>query len=281
MCPTRRGDRGSARRLKVTPEIRYMGLRVLLTNHNLGARAGSELYVRDLATALLDCGHTPIVFSTRLGEVAAELRAATVPVVDRLSDVGEPPDVIHGQHHIDTMIALSWFSTVPAVYVCHGWIPWEETPPRHSRIKRYVAVDETCRDRIECESGIPRSAVEVLLNFVDLQRFQPRGPLPAVPKRALIFSNQAAVEGWSESIREACARRGIQLDVRGVACGTAVDRPEDILGDYDVVFAKGRAALEAMAVGTAVILCDGVGAGGLVTSAIASSAARPLANTTS
>ena len=43
-----------------------------------------------------------------------------------------------------------------------------------------------------------------------------------------------------------------------------VDRPEAILGDYDLVFAKARAAMEAMATGCAVILCDRVGAGPLV-----------------
>lgn len=42
-------------------------LRILITNNTLANRAGSELYVRDLATALLDGGHTPIAYSTILG----------------------------------------------------------------------------------------------------------------------------------------------------------------------------------------------------------------------
>lgn len=41
--------------------------------------------------------------------------------------------------------------------------------------------------------------------------------------------------------------------------------PEQLLGQYDVVFAKARAALEALAVGAAVVLCDAVGLGPLVT----------------
>ncbi len=40
--------------------------------------------------------------------------------------------------------------------------------------------------------------------------------------------------------------------------GNAVARPEDVLKNYDVVFAKGRAALEAVAVGSAVIIYSGV-----------------------
>ncbi len=41
--------------------------------------------------------------------------------------------------------------------------------------------------------------------------------------------------------------------------------PEAVLRNYDIVFAKGRAALEALAVGAAVVLCDAAGAGPLVT----------------
>jgi hypothetical protein len=53
----------------------------------------------------------------------------------------------------------------------------------------------------------------------------------------------------------------------GYAAGRPVRAPERILGDYDIVFAKGRAALEALAVGTAVIACDAFGAGPMVTTA--------------
>lgn len=38
-----------------------------------------------------------------------------------------------------------------------------------------------------------------------------------------------------------------------------------MLGRYDIVFAKGRSALEALAVGAAVVLCDAAGAGSMVT----------------
>jgi hypothetical protein len=39
------------------------------------------------------------------------------------------------------------------------------------------------------------------------------------------------------------------------------------LGQYDIVFAKARCALEALAVGTAVVLCDQAGVGPMVTTA--------------
>ncbi|HEX9942364.1 MAG TPA: glycosyltransferase family 4 protein [Thermoanaerobaculia bacterium] len=151
-------------------------MRVLLTNRSLVFRAGSELYLSELAGRLLARGHSPIAYSPRLGPVAEALRAATIPVVDRLDAIGEPPDLIHGQHHLETLTALLHFSGVPAVHVCHGWVPWEEVPPRFPRILRYVAVDFTTRERLVSEQGIPPERVEVILNFVDLERFRPRDP---------------------------------------------------------------------------------------------------------
>jgi hypothetical protein len=242
-------------------------LRVLLTNRSLENRAGSELYLFELATRLLARGHSPIAFSPRLGPLAASLRQATIPVVDNLAAIGEPPDLIHGQHHLAAMMALLHFPGVPALFLCHGWQPWEESPPLFPRIHRYVAVDFTTRERLVSEAGIAPDRVEVVLNFVDLERFQPRPPLPAKPLRALVFSNQASEGTFLPAVREACARFGIALDVAGVASGNTLERPEERLALYDLVFAKGRAAIEGMAVGAAVVLCDQAGSGPLVTAA--------------
>ncbi len=240
-------------------------LRVLITNHFLRSRTGSELYVYELATNLLQRGHTPIVYSPKLGPLARELRDATVPVVDNLDAIGARPDLIHGQHHVETMTALLRFSDTPAIFFCHGWLPWEETPPRHPRILRYVAVDDTCRDRLVFEHAIPDERVTVILNSVDMDEFVPRSPLPLKPARALIFSNKASDCAHLPAVQEACNRTQLTLDVIGSDSGNVTARPQDLLGQYDIVFAKARCALEALAVGSAVVLCDAVGAGPMVT----------------
>jgi len=241
------------------------GLRILITNHFLRGRTGSELYVCELATNLLRRGHSPIVYSPQLGHTARELRSATVPVVDNLDAIGSAPDLIHGQHHVETMSALLRFPNTPAVFICHGWLPFEETPPKHPRILRYVAVDDTCLDRLVSENGIAEERVEVILNSVDLEQFLPRAPLPARPARALVFSNGAKETTHLGAVREACRRRDLSLDVIGSDAGNVATRPQDVLGQYDIVFAKARCALEAMAVGSAVVLCDIKGAGPMVT----------------
>ena len=238
---------------------------VLLTNNALGPRAGSETYIRDVALALLARGHHPVAFSLVLGEVADELRRATIPVLDDLTRLGEPPDVIHGHHHLETLIAVLAFPSAPAVNFCHGWVPWEEMPLHHPAVRRYVAVDEVCLDRLVREEGIPSCRVELLLNFVDLQRFHVRPPLPIRPSRAVVLSNAARADGYARAIGAACQAAGIAVDIVGGAAATAWAAPESMLPAYDLVFAKGRSALEALAVGCATVLADGAGAGPLVT----------------
>jgi glycosyl transferase family 4 len=240
-------------------------LSVLLTNNALNLRAGSETYIRDVAIALLRRGHRPVAFSTVLGDVAAELHAATVPVLDDLTQLGEPPDIIHGHHHVETLIAALTFPNVPIVNFCHGWLPWEEMPLHHPSVRRYVAVDEVCVDRLVRVEGVARDRIDLLLNFVDLDRFRPRAPLPARPARALVLSNGATPGNYARAIAVACENAGIALDIVGRATGNATTAPEEMLSTYDLVFAKARTALEALAVGCATVLTDVVGAGPLVT----------------
>ncbi len=241
-------------------------LRILITNNTLAGRAGSELYVRDLALALMRLGHHPVAYSTVLGDVAEELRLAAVPVIDDLAQLGRAPDIIHGQHHLDAMTAMMYFPKTPAVFVCHGWLPWEELPPIFPSIRRYIAVDDLCRERLLTTEGILEQDIEVIYNFVDIERFQQRSPLPLKPRSALIFSNYAGDNQLVDAIRAACARAGIEkVDVVGAGSGNVVNHPEKILTGYDVVFAKARCALEAMATGCAVIVADFSGLGGMVT----------------
>ena len=243
------------------------GLKVLIANATLATLTGTETYVRDLALGLLRKGHTPIVYAPELGSIAEELRRRTVPVVDDLNQVGTVPDVIHGNHNTELITALLHFETAPSVFYCHSWTDWISAPPSHPRILAYVAVDETCRDRLVLENAIPADRVHVRLHAADLERFTPREPLPERPARALVFSNNANHWTHLNAVREACERAGIKLDVIGAGANASAVNPESLLPNYDLVFAKARCALEALAVGTAVILCDAAGCGPMVTTA--------------
>ena len=239
-------------------------LRVLLTNMTLATRTGTELYVRDLALALSARGHTPMVYSPRLGSIARELTRADVEVVHNPRWLRTSPDLIHGHHWMPTMAALLRCRGVPGMFVCHDFIHDSDVPPIFPRLLRYVAVDENCRRRL-LRHRVPGHRIRVVGNGVDLCRFTPRGPLPKRPERALIFSNYACEGTHLSAVRQACHRAGLAADVLGARAGASSEHPETVLGQYDIIFAKGRCALEALAVGAAVILCDWPGSGPLVT----------------
>ena len=229
-------------------------LKVLITNLKLEGWTGTELFVRDVARGLLAAGHRPVIYSPHLGKLAAEIHQETIPVVDDLSQISRAPDIIHGQHANETLTALLHFPNSPALYFCHDWYFDEDYPPRFPRILRYVAVDDACYDKLVSECGVPEERAHVVSQFVDLERFVPRSPLPVIPRRAAVLCNHTKENDYLRAAQEACARRGLTLDVYGAGVGKTRERPEEVLGDYDLVFAKGRAALEAAAVGAAVVI---------------------------
>jgi hypothetical protein len=243
-----------------------MGLNVLITNLCLNSRTGTELYVRDLALELKRQGHHPAVYTLIPGSIAEELQAADIPVSSSLRVLESRPDVIHGHHWKETLSAVLHYSKIPAIFICHDYYAWHDAPPLHPRIRRYLGVSLPCIERLR-KASIPEEKIQLTLNFVDLKRFLPRPPLPQRPRRALVFSNYANTHTHLPAVVKACRRAELELDVAGEGVGKSTSRPEDMLGHYDIVFAKAKAAMEAMAVGTAVILCDFTGLGPMVTSA--------------
>jgi hypothetical protein len=210
-----------------------------------------------------------MVYSPRLGEIAEEIRQVGIPVVDKLEQIAIAPDIIHGHHYVQTLSALLHFP-VPGIFVCHDRLAWHDHPPKISSLMQYVAVDENCLDRLIVENGIPTEKTQVVLNAVDLDRFLPKVSLPnqipsSRPKRALVFSNYANQTNYLPVLRQACEIEQIELDVIGEQVGNLSSCPQKVLPDYDLVFAKARCALEAIACGCAVILCDTRGLGQMVT----------------
>lgn len=240
-------------------------MHILMTNTSLSTRTGSELYLSEVAQELRRRGHRVSLYSPRLGSLAEDLRREGLFVCGNLADLDQSPEIIHGQHHMETMTALSRFPGTPAVYFCHGFIPWEEVPPIHPRILRYVAVSTFLQRQLIDRYQIPDARTHLVPNFVDLSRFRPRTPLPPFPERALAFSNQISNSNIARLIRSACWREGIRFHVLGAANRNPSAVPETILPGYEIVFARGRSALEALACGVSVICCDIEGMGPMVT----------------
>lgn len=205
-----------------------------------------------------------MIYSPVLGAVGEQIRAQGFPVFSDIRRINAAPDIIHGHHHAQTLTALLHFPDTPAIFVCHDATAWHDDPLIFPRVLRYVAVDYRCLKRFEGDARIPRENVRVLFNAVDLSRFKQRSPLPGKPARAAIFSNYASKRTHAAAVTKACKSLGIAVDVIGKGFHTATAKPEEVLPSYDIVFAKARCALEAMAVGSAVVLCDFAGLGALV-----------------
>ncbi|RMF36785.1 MAG: hypothetical protein D6753_18895 [Planctomycetota bacterium] len=241
-------------------------LRVLITNKSLVTWTGTEVYARDLARKLQARGLCPVVYSQQWGKVAQELMASTIPVVRSLQQLGAPPDIIHGHHLHPTLCALTAFPGVPAIYFCHDWSAWHDAPLSHPRIGRYIAVDQTCRDRLICTGSIPPNKVIHLPNWADLNRYRMRSSLPSTPRRMLVFSSLYQRRRFRDPVQRACRAADVELAQVGYANRRVLRAPEHELLRHDIVLAKGKSAMEAIASGAAVVLFGYNRIGPMVTS---------------
>lgn len=212
------------------------------------------MFVRDLALSLHGRRHRVSVYAPILAEMADDLRARGIQCITDLNALARRPDVLIGSTHDETAAVLDHFPGLRAISICHDRTAAHGVPPRSPRVLKYVAVDDYCLERLILEHGIAKDRTIVIPNGVDVLRFKPRAPLPAQPRSAALFSNHATDGPETRTIRSVCADRQIALTVIGSGIGNHVERPEDLLPQFDLVFAKGRCAIEAMAVGCAVIV---------------------------
>jgi glycosyltransferase involved in cell wall biosynthesis len=239
-------------------------MRVLVTNNTLMVRGGAEAFVRDLARALQRRGHRVMAYTTDPAAQPRLLENDPIPVVTDLERLPLRPDVIHAQHHLDAMTALAALPGVPAIYHCHGAV-WRECPPLHPRIHRYAAVTPTLAERLSVEYGLAPERVRVVPNGVDLERFAGIRRPAARPARVLFYSHRHLPGSPTfDAVREAAVTRGLAFDAVGRPFGTTTQSPETLLPGYDVVFASGLSALEALACGCAVVVLGRTSCGDLV-----------------
>lgn len=239
--------------------------KILFSNFCLSTRSGTETFLWDLARGLkaqgCDCG----IYTPRPGAFAEEFRRMGIPVWQHLEHITMKPDVLHCQHTVESKGLIEKFPDIPALFMVHDAKSWHDTVPEGSRWSAVVAVDDACCARIMGETGLTPDQIDVIHNSVDTALLLPRGPLPARPLKAAIFTSYAVNDEHVKTARRVCARLGIAFDELGPAAGKIVTDPQNWLPRYDLVFGKARCALEAMAVGCAVILIGSEGVGEMVT----------------
>ncbi len=229
-------------------------MKILITNHQLKERGGSELFALEIGLALQARGHDVCLFSTLTGAISEAAEAAGLAFVQDPAACPFQPDVIHGQHHLETMAALTRWPGVPGIYFLHGATPWEEQPPKHPRLRKYLGTSPRFGPWIAAACGVTAAEVGTVRNFFDPLKFAQVRPPDLRTKRAAVFHNTMDPQGKPfAAIRQACETQGLQLDGLGTRFGKMTSQPEIDLLNNDVVFAGGRSGIEAMACGCTVI----------------------------
>jgi hypothetical protein len=233
----------------------------LITALDLSARRGVQSVTRDLAVGLRDAGHHPTLYARVAGPAAEDLRRAGFDVETTVDALSGAYDVIHVQQIVTCSPVLARFPEIPAVFVCHDNAGWFDEASPLPNVRRYAAVSGALAERVMFDARVARDKVDLILNTVDLRRFEP-GPTPApTPKKALAFAKN---EEHVETIRAACLQRGIAVDFIGQAASVEIADAGTALPNYDLVFASALSALEAMACLRPTIVCDGRGMAGMV-----------------
>jgi hypothetical protein len=238
---------------------------VLITNGWLNGRSGTEVVTRDYALGLARRGWRVAAHAQHLGPPMSEELRGHVELVHDLAALDETPDLIHGQHHPKIVPALVRFPAAPAIQLCHDPLVWFDEALRLERIRARAAVDTLCRARVAREAGVPEDSVALLPNAIDFGHCRPRPPLPERPRRALIVAHHSA--DHVPACVAACQQAGLEVALAGFAAGRPLkDLPGEMAG-FDIVFGAARIALEALAVGCAVVVCDARGLAGMARSA--------------
>jgi hypothetical protein len=238
-------------------------VKILVANGWIGGRSGSEVHTKDLAMGLSRRGHQCTIFVGQIKQVDAdvrELRQAGVTVTER-PEATDIPDIIIGHHLRETTLACLRYPKTPAIQICHDATHDRDRAAGPEIVQAWGAVDAFCQERFARETGLRPEEISLIFNPVDLSQFPPRQMLPLTPpRRAALFFSCASTPSILATIRQACERQGIALEVIGPGARFE-EEPGRVLSSYDLVFGKARCAIEAMASGAHVILCapEGIG----------------------
>jgi hypothetical protein len=238
-------------------------MRVVIGAHALVHPAGTETYVGLIARELQRLGHDVTVHAEELGPLAEHLEREQGAVLARTA--GELPGGCDAVLANDAMSAAALGARYPdarLVQVAHSDLFDHQLP---LLVPGAVDAVVVCSERIAKRMRALALDVPIvrLRLPVDTDRFAGMGPLPATPRRALIVSNyldgarrRALVEAWGA--------HGVTCEQVGAPGRVELD-PGPVMRDADIVVAKARAALEAMACHRAVYVFDEFGGDGWIT----------------
>lgn len=238
-------------------------MRLVLATDLLDGPGGSETYLVTVAEHLVRLGHQVLVHARRFGPMADRARELGADVATESGLPEECDGVLVQDVGMAYSLAARW-PTLPQVIVVHSALFDVQLPPLLP-VAGSVAVvlNERVRRRVE---AMPLALDVVRLTQpIDTLRFTPQGQVADAPRRALLLGNYLQ-SCERDPLAQAWQEAGVEV-VQAGASSTQTFEVATLIGGFDVVVGKGRAALEAMACGRPTFLYDAFGCDGWVTPA--------------
>jgi hypothetical protein len=234
-------------------------VRFVLGNRLMDHAGGTETHLVTLGAELLRLGHEVVIYSPELGPFADYARRRGIDVVDELRELPDECDVVFAQDGLVVYDLAARYPGALTVFRICGDVYDFQSPPQVEGVVDLVVVlsDRYARLAQACAVQAPLLRLRVP---IDVDRLVPVGAIRSRPRRAVILGNYP---DRVQVVREAWGRRGVEVSRVG-----GEQQRYDIaaaLESADIVVAKSRAALDAMACGRAVYVYDTFGGDGWVT----------------
>jgi hypothetical protein len=244
-------------------------MRVLLTNHHLQYRAGSELYCLELATTLQRGGHEVAVFTFAPGSISEELTRRGVPVFstgDAARIEAFDPEILH-VHHSPCLYFLGALRLRAAVvFSSLGVVPaLEAAPIRWEGVAQGLGVSEEVVEVLRQTRFGEAVPLSVFRNWFDDGGLSPLPPeKPGEARRIAVVTNHldATLARDLDALR--ASHPGLSWTHLGMPTNSVKITPE-LLRSFDRVITLGRTALLAAALQRPCLVYDVHGCDGLLT----------------
>jgi Glycosyltransferase Family 4 len=234
-------------------------MRFVLGNRHLLAAGGTEVHIVTVAEHLQRLGHEVLVYAPELGPFADHARRRGLEIRDSLRELPASCDVTFSQDAIVVYDLAERYPDALSVFRICGDVADYQLPPQLTAVVDLIVVLSDRYERIAraCADRVPVLRLPVP---IDVDRLVPLGAVRERPERAVMLGNYLERDAL---LSDVWGRLGIEVQrigghVQAYDVATAV-------ADADIVVAKSRAALDAMACGRPVYVFDVFGGDGWVT----------------
>ncbi|MHB8878462.1 MAG: glycosyltransferase family protein [Myxococcaceae bacterium] len=236
-------------------------MKILLANHHLVLRAGSELCILELASGLAELGHQIGVFTFYPGPISDEIGRSGVQLFginDDSAIEAFKPDVLFTQH----APCLSYLGVLrlnaPVLHSMLGTVPAVEAPPVYwGGVAQGLAVSEEVRDLVASSPFGAAVPLRIFRNWFD-DRAMSRSTRVRPPdhvRRVAVVTNHLA-PGLRADLDALKAKDPLFGWTHFGDPENAVRLTPQTLEPFDVVITIGRSVLLAGALGKPCLLYD-------------------------